>query len=545
MGNGKTYDYVIVGAGSAGCTLANRLTEDAGVRILLLEAGGWDRDPWIRIPLGWGKLLEKRLHDWGYFSEPEPRLNGRRIECARGKVIGGSSSINAMGYVRGNRGDYERWARSGLTEWSYAHALPYFRRQESWEGGADAYRGGDGPMKTRFARFVDPLNVAYMAAAQEAGFPLTDDYNGAQQEGFGHSQTTIHNGLRFSGADAYLRPALPRRNLTLETDAFANRIVFDGSRAVGIEYERNGEVVVARADREVLLCGGVINSPQLLMLSGIGAPDELQAHGLQVKVPLDGVGKNLQDHLSVGIEFRRREPGPFYRMMRLDRIALELGKAYFLGTGSATELPGGCMGFIKTDLSLDMPDVQMLFRAIPLGAGPYLPPFKSGYADGFGTRAVLLRPESRGRLRLTSSNPRAAVAIHQNFLATDKDWATLRAGIRRLRDICKQAPLKPFVAGETAPGDGKDSDAELDAHIRATAATAHHPLGTCKMGIDADATAVVDPELRVRGVERLRVVDAAVMPDLIGGNINAAVVMIAERAADLIRGRETLAVENV
>jgi 4-pyridoxate dehydrogenase len=400
-------------------------------------------------------------------------------------------------------------------------------------------------MPTRFARYVDPLNVAYMAAAQDAGFPLTDDYNGAQQEGFGHSQTTIHNGLRFSGADAYLRPALPRSNLTLETGAFANRVVFDGGRATGIEYERKGEILVARADREVLLCGGVINSPQLLMLSGIGAPDELQSHGIPVKVPLPGVDKNLQDHLSVGIEFRRREPGPFYRMMRLDRIAIELGKAYFLGTGSATELPGGCMGFIKTTPDLDMPDIQMLFRAIPVGAGPYFPPFKNGYADGFGTRAVLLRPESRGHLRLTSGNPRAAVAIHQNFLATDKDWQTLRAGMRRLREICKQAPLAPFVAGEVSPGAGKESDAELDAHIRATAATAHHPLGTCKMGIDADATAVVDPELRVRGVEGLRVVDAAVMPDLVGGNINAAVVMIAELASDLIRGRQTLAVANV
>jgi choline dehydrogenase/4-pyridoxate dehydrogenase len=545
MTGGDAFDYVVVGAGSAGCAIASRLTEDAGVRVLVLEAGGWDRDPWIRIPLGWGRILAERRHDWGYFAEPEPSMNGRRVECARGKVIGGSSSINAMAYARGHRADYDRWAASGLTEWSYAHALPYFRRQESWEGGASRYRGGDGPLATRMSRYADPLVDAYIEAGVAAGHPFSDDYNGAQQEGFSRMQSTIRKGLRCSAADAYLRPALERNNLRVEIRALAARVVFDGDRAVGVEYEQDGRRAVARAGREVILAGGVINTPQLLMLSGVGDPDELAAHGLTARVPLRGVGRNLQDHVMAAVPYRRKEPGPFQRNMRLDRVAAALGKAYLLGTGFATDLPSGLMGFVKALPDARVPDVQILFHAGPRDARPYLPPFRPAFADGFAAVAAVLRPESRGHVKLASADPATPARIHQNFLAADRDWRTLRAGLRLVREIAKQRPLAPYVGAELAPGPGKDTDADLDAHIRATAITVHHPLGTCKMGLAADPLAVVDPELRVCGTTGLRVVDASVMPDLVGGNINAAVIMIAEKAADLIRGRAPLPPSDV
>jgi choline dehydrogenase/4-pyridoxate dehydrogenase len=535
------FDYVIVGAGSAGCVLAHRLTADPGVRVLVLEAGGWDRDPWLRIPLGWGRVLAERWHDWGYFAEPEANVDGRRVECARGKVIGGSSSINAMAYTRGHPSDFDRWAASGLAGWSYAHALPYFRRQESWEGGASFYRGGDGPLTTRMSRYADPLVDAYIEAGVATGQPFSADYNGAQQEGFSRMQSTIRGGLRCSAADAYLRPALARANLRIETLAHATQVVFEGDRAVGVEYEQRGRRAVARAAREVLLAGGVINTPQLLMLSGIGDPEALAPHGLAVRAALRGVGKNLQDHVMAAVAYRRREPGPFQRNLRLDRVAIALGKAYLLGTGFATDLPSGLMGFVRAMPDAKVPDVQILFHAGPRDARPYLPPFRPAFADGFAAVAAVLRPESRGYLALASPDPAVPVRIHQNFLAADRDWRTLRAGLRFAREVARQRPLAPYVAAELAPGPGKASDADLDAHIRATAITVHHPLGTCRMGLASDPLAVVDPELRVLGVPGLRVVDASVMPDLVGGNINAAVIMIAERAADLIRGRMPLA----
>jgi 4-pyridoxate dehydrogenase len=529
------FDYIIVGAGSAGCALAYRLTEDPGVRVLILEAGGWDRNPWIHIPLGWPRLLLNRMNDWMYFSEPEPTLGGRPIECARGKVIGGSSSINAMVYVRGHRGDYARWAASGLPEWSYEKVLPYFRRQESWEGGANPWRGGDGPLTTRFGRYDDPLNEAFVAAGREAGHPWTDDYNGAQQEGIGHIQSTIRDGRRCSAAVAYLRPAMRRPGLRVAVHAQASGVRFEGRRAVGIDYLQGGRAHQARARREVILAGGVINSPQLLMLSGIGDPEHLKEVGISPRVALKGVGQNLQDHMSSPAYYLRRDAGPLHRSMRLDRVGPMLANAYFRGRGIATDLPAGAMAFLRTRHAGELPDVQLITICAPMSAGPYLAPFRAPYEDGFAIRAAVLRPESRGHIRLRSADPLAAPRIVQNFLATDRDWAVLREGLRMAEAIGAQPALRPFVKRQAGPL--AKTDAELDEYIRSTGITVHHPLGTCRMGPAHDPMAVVDPELRVIGTEGLRVVDASVMPDLVGGNINAPVIMIAERAADLIRGR--------
>lgn len=538
-----TYDYVIVGAGSAGCVLANRLSRHGSV--LLLEAGGWDRDPFLRIPLAWGKVFQSRLHDWMYDSEPESMLNGRRVEFARGKVIGGSSSTNAMAYVRGHRGDYERWAKRGLDRWSYEAVLPHFQRQECWEGGADAYRGAHGPLTTRNSRYrdFDPLVDAWLAAGAAAGHPQTADYNGVQQEGFGILQMTIRDGARCSAATAFLHPALVRSSLRVETRAHAVGLVVERQRAVGIRYRCDGQLRTARGAREIILAAGVVNSPHLLMLSGIGDPDMLKQHGIAVTAPLRGVGRNLQDHVSIGVEYSRREPGPFVTNMRLDRLSGNMAAAWCAGRGFASDLPSGWTAFLKSSSAAALPDIQLLFRAGPLGAYPYLPPFRNAFPDGFACRAVLLRPESRGAITMASADPFAPPRITQNFLTRERDAAVLRDGLALVRDLGRQKSLAQFVGAELAPLPQATSRVELDAHIRATAATAHHPLGTCRMGTDNDEDAVVGQDLRVRGVDGLRVVDASVMPDMVGGNINAVVMMIADKAADLICGMPQAAAE--
>lgn len=534
-GTDVEYDFIIVGAGSAGCVLANRLSESGADRVLVLEAGGWDRDPLIHIPMGWGKIFKERRHDWGYSCEPEDAVDGRAVECARGKIIGGCSSTNAMAYVRGNRGDYTRWAAAaGMRDWAPEKVLPYFKRQESWAGGADDWRGGTGPVGTQFCSYEDGLVDAFGAAGREAGFGWSDDYNGDNQEGFSRLQMSISKGRRSSAATAYLRPALKRKNLTVITGALAERILMSGGRANGVQYRKGNQIVKVQAAKEVILTAGVINTPQLLMISGIGASAHLGEIGIDTVVDLPGVGRNLQDHVSIILMHHRAEQGPFHAMMRCDRIVPDLVRTYLTGKGFSGDVPGGIVAFLRSSLATDVPDIQFLFTAAPLAAWPYFEPFKKSFPDGFATRLVLTRPQARGQVRLRSSDPTSAPIIQQNFLSTDHDWQVIREGFDIARDLAASKQMAPFVKSEVAPGPNCRTGEEIDAYIRQSAITVHHPAGTCKMGAESDPDSVVTPDLLLKGVAGLRVVDASVMPDLPNGNINAAVFMIAERAADLI-----------
>lgn len=530
----RVADYVIVGAGSAGCLLADRLTA-AGASVLLLEAGGWDRDPLIHIPLGLGRMHDKRSHDWGYDYEPDPGLAGRAIETMRGKVLGGSSAINHMSHVRGNAGDYDRWAAQGLDGWSYADVLPYFRRYERWHAGADAYRGGDGALSVTARRSDDPLFEAFAEAATNYGLRYTEDYNGARQDGFGHGQSTIARGRRQSAATAFLRPALQRRELRLEIKAQATRVVMDGNRAVGVEYRQRGRMKTAHAAREVILSAGVYNSPQLLMLSGIGPVAHLRDHGIAVRLDHPGVGANLQDHLGVIVNATRPVPGPFHAEMRLDRMTVSMLRAFLFGTGPATSLPGGMHAYIRTEQGLSAPDIQLIFRGVSSKPHLWMPLISKPYQDRCGIRPVLLHPESRGEARLRSADPFERVRIQGNFLSREADLRRLRQGIAVAREMLADPVLDRFRGKEVTPGPAVQSDADLDSWIRRTALTAHHPAGTCAMGIGESA--VLDGQLCVRGIAALRVVDASAMPDMVSGNINACVTMIAEKASDLILGR--------
>jgi choline dehydrogenase len=532
------FDYVIVGAGSAGCVLANRLTEDADAKVLVLEAGGRDNSPFMAVPLAWRQIWRGPKHNWNYATEPERCLDGRRVSLPRGKVLGGSSSINGMLYVRGNPRDYDLWRQAGCEGWSYEDALPYFRRAEGNWRGESAHHGGDGPLG------ISPTNTANLGfdlireTAGNAGIPFTDDF-AENPEGFGVVDLTIKDGVRASASRVYLRPAMKRANLTVEIGALTKRVLIERGRAVGVEYFQDGELKTARAEREVIVCGGSYNSPQTLLLSGIGPADEIAEHGIEPVLDLPGVGKNLSEHVVFHVQFAMKEPITFLNRLRADKVALSILQWGLFRTGDFATQALTALAFIRSRPELERPDIQLFFNSVRMDAEVWFPGIKPSQGHMLEGYPSLNYPESRGEIKLRSADPRDAPRIWLNFLSTEGDRATARQCIRLTREIYNTKPLADLIVRETSPGADVASDEALDAFTRRAAEVGHHPVGTCAMGVGAGA--VVDPQLRVRGVEALRVVDASVMPTVPGGNTNGPTIMIAERAADLIRGRIPLA----
>jgi len=540
MSTGEVFDYIIIGAGSAGCVLANRLTQDEGVRVAVLEAGGPDHSIFIHMPSAFAYPLAGTKYNWHYETEPEPFMNNRRMHCPRGRVIGGSSSVNGMVYIRGHAFDYDGWARRpGLENWSYFDCLPYFKKSETRLKGGDAYRGSTGPLYATTGPCKNPLYRAFIEAGREAGYPVTEDMNGYQQEGLGVMDMTTYKGLRWSAARAHLRPAQKRGNVKVYARHLVSRILFEGRRAVGVEALHRGNSFQLRAAREVIVCGGAINSPQTLLLSGIGPADDLQRLGIPVVQDLPGVGANLQDHIEAYVQFECTQPITLYSATN-PLAKLKIGVEWILtqgGLGGTNHFESG--GFIRSEAGVQHPDLQYHFLPMAVSYDG------SSAAKGHGYQAHVgpMRPTSRGSVTLKSADPRQHPRVLFNYMQTEQDRKEMRAGIRLTREIFAQAAFKPFRGAELAPGPDVTSDAAIDAFIRDKAESAYHPSCTCRMGMDPEA--VVDGMGRVHGVEALRVVDASIMPDVVSGNLNVPTIMMAEKLADVIRGRTPLAPEVV
>jgi choline dehydrogenase len=535
----ERFDYVIVGAGSAGCVLADRLTETGGT-VLLLEYGGSDRSPLIQMPAALSMPMNMPKYDWRLYTEPEPHLGGRRLHTPRGKVLGGSSSVNGLVYVRGNPLDFERWEAQGASGWRYRDVLPYFKRAERRAGGGDRYRGGTGKLDTRYGLLANPLHRAWLEAGGQAGYPQTPDMNGYQQEGFGRMDMTVGGGRRASTANAYLRPAMRRGNLSVRTHALATRIVFEGRRAVAVEYRRGGRERRADARREVILSAGSIQSPKLLKLSGVGPAAELSRHGIAIVHELPGVGENLQDHLEFYFQLACTQPVSLYSHTTAVRKAL-VALRWLLtqgGLGASNQFETG--GFIRSRAGVRYPDIQ--FHFLPLAVsydGSSL-----AHEHGFQAHVGPMRSRSRGWVRLASSDALAPPKVFFNYMSHPEDWEEMRACVHLTREIFAQRSFDPYRGREIQPGGEVQTDAQIDEFIRRRVESAYHPSCTCRMGRADDPAAVVDPETRVIGLEALRVVDSSIMPSITTGNLNAPTIMLAEKAADHILGRSPLPPED-
>jgi choline dehydrogenase len=541
MAGSGSYDYVIVGAGSAGCVLADRLSADGQNKVLLVEYGGSDRSILIQMPVALAYPMNTRRWNWGYESEPEPHLNNRRLNCPRGKGLGGSSSINGLVYVRGNALDFERWKdEEGASGWGYADVLPYFRRAEGRAEGGNEYRGGEGPLSTSYGPLDNPLHQAWLDAAQQAGYHLTDDYNGYRQDGFGRMDMTVRNGTRCSAAKAYLYGARKRHNLQVIEHALATRILFDGKCAVGVEYERGGQSHQVHATRQVILSGGTINSVQLLKLSGIGPAEELKHHGIPVLADRPGVGANLQDHLEFYFQMACTQPVTLYGKANLLGKAMVGAEWLFWRSGLGASNQFESCGFIRSRAGVKYPDIQYHFFPMAINYDGSSLASEHGYQAHVGP----MRSKSRGSVTLRSADPHDKPKIQFNYMSHPDDWVEMRACVRLTREIFQQPAFVPYRGREIQPGEECVTDAQIDAFIADHVESALHPSCTCKMGDPADPMAVVDPELRVIGVEGLRVVDSSVMPSITTGNLNAPTIMIGEKGSDHILGKGLLPPSN-